>query len=144
MVRVRPGWLVALCAAVLAVSVWLPWLTTRADGGGRANAIGGTVGSLVLPDRFGAGQLIMLLTSSLLVAGAMSARGLSTRMASVAALAISLLIVVLTGRYYYLNVSPPVAAGYGLYIGAAGAVSAVACSVWTLVAVLLADRAGSR
>ena len=58
MFRLRPGWLVALCAAILAITVWLPWLTTRADGGGRANAIGGTVGNLVLPARFGAGQLI--------------------------------------------------------------------------------------
>ena len=141
---VRPGWLVALCAAVLAVSVWLPWLSTSVDGGGRANAIGGAVGSLARPDRFGAGQLLALLTSTLLVAGAMSARGLSTRMASVAALAISLLIAVLTGWYYYLNVNPPVAASYGLYIGAAGAIGAVACSVWALVSALLADRAAAR
>ena len=49
MLRVRPGWLVALFAATLAVSAWLPWLTTGADGGGRANAIGGTVGNLALP-----------------------------------------------------------------------------------------------
>ena len=65
MARLRPGWLVTLCAAILAVSVWLPWLTTSALGGGRANAIGGTVGSLVLPRGFGAGQLIALLTSTL-------------------------------------------------------------------------------
>ena len=69
MLRVRPGWLVALFAAILAVSAWLPWLTTGADGGGRANAIGGTVGNLVLPPRFGAGQLIVLLASTLIVAG---------------------------------------------------------------------------
>ena len=57
MVRLRPGWLVALCAAVLAVSVWLPWLTSRADGGGRANAIGGIVGNMpVPPPGFGAGS----------------------------------------------------------------------------------------
>jgi hypothetical protein len=74
MLRLSPGWLVALCAAILAVSVWLPWLTTRADGGGHANAIGGTVGNLVLPPRFGAGQLIALLASTLIVAGAMAAR----------------------------------------------------------------------
>ena len=73
MARLRPGWLVTLCAAILAVSVWLPWLTTSALGGGRANAIGGTVGSLVLPRGFGVGQLIVLLTSTLLVAGAMPA-----------------------------------------------------------------------
>ncbi len=90
MLRSSPGWLVALCAAILAITVWLPWLTTRADGGGRANAMGGTVGNLVLPARFGAGQLIALLASMLIVAGAMAARGLSARAASTAALAISL------------------------------------------------------
>ena len=94
--RPSPGWLVALCAVLLAITVWLPWLTTGADGGGHANAIGGTVGSLVLPARFGAGQLIALLASTLLVAGAMAARGLSSRVASVAALAVSLLLVALT------------------------------------------------
>ena len=63
MARLRPGWLVVLCAAVLAVSVWLPWLTSRADGGGHANAIGGIIGSMpVPPPGFGVGQLIVLLT----------------------------------------------------------------------------------
>src|SRR5690242_21765430 len=96
MARLRPGWLVVLCAAVLAVSVWLPWLTSRADGGGRANAIGGIVGSMpVPPPGFGVGQLIVLLASTLIVAGAMSARGVSVRWASTAALAISVILVVL-------------------------------------------------
>ncbi len=126
----------ALCAAVLAVSVWLPWLTTSVDGGGRANAIGGAVGSLALPAGFGAGQLIMLLTSTLLVAAAMSARGLSPRWASGVALANSVLIAALTAWYYHLNVDPPVSAGYGFYIGVAGAVGAVAFSVWTLIAAM--------
>ena len=134
MLRVCPGWLVALFAAILAVSAWLPWLTTGADGGGRANAIGGTVGNLVLPPRFGAGQLIVLLASTLIVAGAMAGRGLSARLASVAALAISLLLVGLTMWYYHINVHPPVSAGYGLYIGAAVAIAAVLCSVWSLAA----------
>ena len=134
MLRLSPGWLVALCAAILAVSVWLPWLTTRADGGGHANAIGGTVGNLVLPPRFGAGQLIALLASTLIVAGAMAARGLSARMSSTAALVISLLLVALSLWYYRINVHPPVSAGYGFYIGMAVAVAAVACSVWALVA----------
>ena len=59
MARLRPGWLVVLCAAVLAVSAWLPWLTSRADGGGHANAIGGIVGNMpVPPPGFGVGQLI--------------------------------------------------------------------------------------
>lgn len=142
MARPHPGWLVALCAAILAFSVWLPWLTTAVDGGGRANAIGGAVGSMVLPPRFGVGQLIVLLASALLVAGAMVARSLSPKLASTAALTISVLIVALTVRYYHLNVHPPVSAAYGLYIGAACAVGAVGLSIWALVASLLADRVG--
>ena len=35
MPRLRPGWLVALCAGILAVTVWLPWLT---NGGTAAGA----------------------------------------------------------------------------------------------------------
>jgi hypothetical protein len=131
--RLSPGWLLALCAAMLAVAVWLPWLTTSADGGGRANALGGVVGSLSLPPRFGAGQLIALLASALIVAGAMAARGLSARAASSAALAISVLIGALTMWYYRLNVHPPVSAGYGFYIGAGVTVVAIVLSVWTMV-----------
>src|SRR5262245_46329986 len=140
MLRLRPGWLVALCAAILAVAVWLPWLTTRADGGGRANAIGGTVGNLVLPARFGAGQLITLLASTLIVAGAMAARGLSARSASTAALVISFLLLALTLWYYHVNVHPPVSAGYGFYIGVVVAVVAVGFSVWSLVAAMASGR----
>jgi hypothetical protein len=132
----RPGWLVALCAAVLVVSAWLPWLTTTADGGGRASAIGGTVGSLVLPARFGAGQLIVLLASVLVVAGAMAARGLSERAASIAAVAVSLLIVGMTVWYHHINVHAPVHAAYGLYVGGGVAIAAVLCSVWSLLAAM--------
>ena len=125
MSRLRPGWLVALCAAILVVSAWLPWLTT--DGGAcqrdrrhrrRHDA------RCRLPG-FGVGQLIVLLAATLIVAGAMAARGLSARMASSAALAISVLLVVLTVWYYRLYVYPPVSAGYGLYLGAAVAIAAV-------------------
>ncbi len=140
MSSVRPGWLVAFCAATLSVSAWLPWLTTADHGGGRASAIGGAAGNLELPSRFGAGQLIVLLASGLLVAGAMAARGLSTKTASVVAVVISLLIAGLTAWYYHLNVSPPVVAGYGLYIGAGAAIAAVACSIWTLLSSVLAGR----
>ena len=96
MTRLRPGWLVALFAAITSLSTWLPWLMTTVNGGGWANAIGGSLGSLRLPPGFGAGQLIVLLSSALLVAGAIIGRGLSVRLASVAALAISLLIGLLT------------------------------------------------
>jgi hypothetical protein len=135
MARLRPGWLVVLCAAVLAVSVWLPWLTSRADGGGRANAVGGIVGNMpVPPPGFGVGQLIVLLASTLIVAGAMAARGLFGRLASSSALAISVLLVVLTMWYYRLYVYTPVSAGYGLYLGAAAALLAVLLSVLAMVA----------
>ncbi|MBV9088451.1 MAG: hypothetical protein JO044_00885 [Mycobacteriaceae bacterium] len=134
--RWRPGWLVVLCAAIVAVSGWLPWLTTPANGGGHASAIGGTFGSLVLPPRFGAGQLIVLLASALIVAGAMTARGLAARLSALAALLISALLTLLTAFYYHLNVKPPVAAGYGLYLGAAGIAGAVVFSSWALIASL--------
>lgn len=126
----------ALLAAVLVVVAWLPWLTTSADGGGRANAIGGVVGSIVLPAGFGAGQLIVLLGSTLIVAGAMAGQGLSERLASAVGLLISLLLVALTAWYYTLNVKPPVVAGYGLYIGGSLAAAAAACSIWALVSTL--------
>lgn len=139
MTRLHPGWLVALFAAILSVSVWLPWLTTAVNGGGHASAIGGSVGSLHLPRGFGVGQLIVLLAATLLVAGAMAGRGLSARLASVAALAISLLIAALTIWYYHLNIVPPITAGYGLYLGAGSTVGALGCSVWALTAVFVAD-----
>ncbi len=132
MSRVRPGWLVALCGAIVSVSAWLPWLTAN---GGRVSAIGGIFGDLPAPKPgFGVGQLIVLLASFLIVAGAMSARGFSARLASTAALAISVLLVVLAVWYYRLYVYSPVSAGYGLYIGAAVAVVAAVLSVWAMVA----------
>jgi hypothetical protein len=138
--RVRPGWLVALFALVVSVSAWLPWLTTTIGGGGWASAIGGKHGSLELPPGFGAGQLIVLLSSTLLVAGAMVARGLSVKFASIAALVISLLIVALVAWYYKLNVNPPVSAEYGLYVGGVAALCAVACSIVSVIAAVAAAR----
>lgn len=132
MIRRGSGWFVALFAVIVSISVWLPWLTTAFGGGGRASAIGGSVGSVALPPWFGVGQLIALLAATLLVAGAMVARSLFTRLAAVAALVISLLITALTVWYYHLNVVAPITAGYGLYVGAAGAIGAVACSAWAL------------
>lgn len=93
----------------------------------------GTHGSLELPHGFGPGQLIVLLSSTLLVVGAMAGRGLSVKLSSIAALVVSLLIVALTVWYYKLNVNPPVSAEYGLYFGAAGGVCAVGCSLWAAV-----------
>jgi hypothetical protein len=140
--RLRPGWLVAFFAVVVSASAWLPWLRTAVNGGGWANAIGGAHGNLELPPGFGAGQLIVLLASTLLVAGAMLGRGLSVKTASVAALLISLLIVALTVWYYQLNVNPPVSAEYGLYVGAGAAVCAVVCSIAAVIAALTSGRSG--
>jgi hypothetical protein len=137
----RPGWLIALFAVGLTVSSWLPWLTTSVRGGGRASAIGGTLGSISLPPRFGAGQLIVLLSSVLIVLGAMVARELSSRLAASAAVAISVLVAVLTGWYFHVNVVPPVAVGYGFYIGAFCALGVLGCSVWALAIVLLNGQA---
>jgi len=136
MAGLRPGWLVALCAAGLAVSSWLPWLTTSAFGGGRASAIGGSLGSITVPPRFGVGQLIVLLSSVLIVLGAMTARELSPRLAASAAVVISVLVTVLTWWYFKSNVTAPVVAGYGLYIGAACALGALGNSVWALTTTL--------
>jgi hypothetical protein len=132
MARLRPAWFVVLCALVVLVSTWLPWLTTS---GGRANAIGGKVGQMPLPPPgFGVGQLIVLLSSALIVAAAMAARGLSARIASTAALSISVLLAVLALWYFRLYVAPPIAAGYGLYVGGAATVTAMVLSVLAMVA----------
>jgi hypothetical protein len=135
MARLRPAWFVVLCALVLLVSAWLPWLTTSAGGGGRANAIGGKLGQIAVPPPgFGVGQLMVLLSATLIVAAAMAARGLSARIASTAALSISVLLTVLTWWYFRLYVAPPVAAGYGFYIGGAATAVAVVLSVLAMVA----------
>ena len=93
MARLRPGWLVVLWATGLSISAWLPWLTSAVGGGGRASAIGGTLGSVELPPRFGAGQLIVLLSSVLIVLGAMLARGLAPRLAGAAAVVLNVTAV---------------------------------------------------
>jgi len=132
MARLRPGWLVVLSAVVILVSAFLPWLTTR--DGSRANAIGGKVGDIGFPpDGFGVGQLIVVLTSTLIVAAAMSARSLSPRITSTAALGISVLLVVMVMWYYRLYVGPPIAAGYGFYIGVVATVFAAALSVLAMI-----------
>jgi len=128
--------MVALFAAAVSVSAWLPWLTTGSGGGGRATAIGGSIGSLHLPHGFGPGQLILLMSSALLVAGATIGRGVSVRPGSIAALVISLIVIALMVRYYVLNVKPPVSAAYGFYAGGVAAGAALLCSVWALAAAL--------
>lgn len=140
MTRSRPGWMVALFAVAVSVSAWLPWLTTTSKGGGWANAVGGSIGNMYLPPHFGPGQLIVLLSSALLVAGAMVGRGLQAKPASVAGLVISLLVVALTAWYYNVNVKPPVSAAYGLYVGGGAAAAAVVCSVWAVVSSLRGGR----
>jgi hypothetical protein len=135
MARLRPAWFVVLCALVFIVSAWLPWLTTSAAGGGRANAIGGKLGQIAVPPPgFGVGQLMVLLSATLIVAAAMAARGLSARIASTAALSISVLLTVLAWWYFRLYVAPPIAAGYGFYIGGAATAVAVVLSVLAMVA----------
>jgi hypothetical protein len=135
MARLRPGWFVVFCSTVLLVSAWLPWLVTSADGGGRANAIGGKYGSIgVPPNGFGVGQLIVVLSSLLIVAAAMSARSLRPKIASTAALGISVILAVLVLWYYRLYVGNPIAAGYGLYVGGGAVVAAAVLSVFAMVA----------
>lgn len=134
MARLRPGWLVALSAVVVLVSAFLPWLVTGADGGGKACAIGGKHGDIAFPpDGFGVGQFIVLLASSLVVAAAMTARGLSPRATSTAALGISVLVAVLAVWYYRLYVTPPISVGYGFYIGAVAIAVAAVLSVLAMV-----------
>ncbi len=128
--------MVALFAAMVSVSVWLPWLTTGRPGSGWATAIGGSIDGLHVQQRFGTVQLIVLLSSALLVAGAVVGRGLSAKPASVAALVISLGMIALMVRYYSVNVRPPVSAAYGLYLGGVAAAAALLCSVWALAASL--------
>lgn len=134
MARLRPGWLVVLCAMVVLVSAFLPWLVTSADGGGRAYAIGGKHGQIPFPpDGFGVGQFIVLLSSTLMVAAAMAARGLSPRATSSAALGISVIAAALCVWYYRLYVTPPIDAGYGFYIGVIAILVAALLSVLTMV-----------
>jgi uncharacterized membrane protein YphA (DoxX/SURF4 family) len=108
-------------------------LTTSAGGGGRASAIGGTFGNIALASRFGAGQLIVLLSSVLIVLGAMTARGLSTRPAAVAAVAVAVLIGVLSWWFFRVNLVAPIRVGYGFYIAAVCAVGGLVCSIWALM-----------
>ena len=133
MARLHPGWLVSLFAGGLSVSTWLPWLTTTADGGGRASAIGGTFGNISLSSRFGAGQLIALSASVLIVLGAMMARRISARRAASAAVVVTVLIGLLTWWFFRANRVAGMGVGFGVYIAAACAVGTLLCSVAVVV-----------
>ena len=85
--------------------------------------------------------MIVLLASTLLVAGAMAGRGISPRRASGAALAISVGIAALTAWYYRLHVDHSVSASYGWYLGAVAAAVAIGCSLWALLDAVRAVRA---
>lgn len=140
MTRLQPGWLVVLFAALIMISGWLPW-RTKADGSGHSNAIGGIVGSMPPLPRFDAGQLIVLLASSLIVAGAMTARGLSARLSAFAALMLSLCIGGLTMVYFRQKIYPGIDASYGLYISAVATGAVAMCSLWALFSALAAPKA---
>lgn len=129
----RTGWLIAVAGLGVAGSVWLPWLRTAAGGGGRANAIGGTVGSLVLPPGFGAGQAILLVTSLLIVAGCMVGQRILDRIAPIAAVALALGLLALELVYYRTNVNDAIGVAFGLWVGAACSGVALILSVWALV-----------
>ncbi|OPE46561.1 hypothetical protein BV510_26225 [Mycolicibacterium diernhoferi] len=87
----------------------------------------------VPPPGFGVGQLIVLLAAILIVAAAMAARELSAKVASSAALAISVIVAALLGWYFRLYVHTPVAVGYGMYLAVAMTVLAIIGSVATMV-----------
>ncbi|MCV7191622.1 hypothetical protein [Mycolicibacterium brumae] len=139
MIRLNPGWLVVACATVLAASCWLPWLVSGEFG--RVSAIGGTGGGMTVAPGFGIGQTIALLASALLVAGAMTARGLLRIVAASAALGLGVLLNVLIWRYHHLGVGGEVSAGFGFHIAAGAAGVAAALSVWALVEAIIARRA---
>jgi hypothetical protein len=82
---------------------------------------------------------MVLLSSVLIVLGAMVGRGLSPRLAATAAVLISILAATLAWWYFRTNVAGGVAAGYGLYIGGACALAALVSSVWALAATLLSS-----
>ena len=140
MSRLQPGWLVVLFAALIAISGWLPW-RTKTDGSGHSNAIGGIVGNLPALAKFDAGQLIVLLASTLVVAGAMTARGLSARVSAVAALVLSLCYRRPDGGVLPAEDPSGVTASYGLYIGAVATGVAAVCSAWALFSALSSPRA---
>ena len=51
-----------------------------------------------------------------------------------------MLIVAVTVWYYKLNVHTSIAAEYGLYVAAVGAIFAALCSVWAVADALIAGR----
>ncbi|MBA0048145.1 hypothetical protein [Mycobacterium sp. NPDC050853] len=129
----RAGWLIAFAGLVMAVSVWLPWLRTSASGGGRANAIGGAIGSVVLPAGFGAGQMILLVSALLVVAGCMVGQNILHRVAPIAAGVLALGLLGLELLYYRTNIKAPIVTGYGFWVAIAVSAIAVALSIVALL-----------
>ncbi|AKP57132.1 putative transmembrane protein [Mycobacteroides abscessus subsp. abscessus] len=129
----RAGWLIAFTGLVIGFSVWLPWLRTSASGGGRANAIGGATGSVVLPAGFGAGQLILLVSALLVVAGCMVGQHILHRIAPVAAGALALVLLALELLYYRTNIKPPIVTGYGFWVAICASAIAVALAIVALL-----------
>ncbi|WP_078282653.1 hypothetical protein [Mycobacteroides franklinii] len=129
----RVGWLIAFTGLVMAFSVWLPWLRTSASGGGRANAIGGATGSVVLPSGFGAGQMILLVSALLVVAGCMVGQHILHRIAPVAAGVLALALMGLELLYYRTNIKPPIATGYGFWVAISASAIAVALAIVALL-----------
>ncbi|ALR10787.1 hypothetical protein BST43_05210 [Mycobacteroides saopaulense] len=129
----RVGWLIALTGLVMAFSVWLPWLRTSASGGGRANAIGGATGSVILPSGFGAGQLILLVSVLLVVAGCMVGQHILPRIAPIAAGVLALGLLALELLYYRANIKPPIVTGYGFWVAISASAVAVALAIVALL-----------
>lgn len=94
----------------------------------------------VPPPGFGVGQLMVLLSSCLIVAATLTARKLWARVASLAALTISVLLVVLEAWYHRLYVHGPIGMGYGYYVGVSVTGLAAVLSVLAVVVAFTARR----
>ena len=66
------------------------------------------------------------------------------KLASIAALVISLPSVALVAWYYKLNVNPPVSAEYGLSMSAGNVRAVVVCRLSSVIVALAADRSRRR
>jgi hypothetical protein len=78
----------------------------------------------------------VLCASVLIVLGAMMARDVAGRLAAASAMAMSVLIGLLTWWFFSVNLVAPMRIGYGFYAAAVCAVGTLVCSIWALVATL--------